>query len=1016
MLRHEAGRATAEPEASEMEVPTIFETCRPRPDVLRGAITEADFAADLAQVISGTASDEYRDPVRFFANTHPTRGIRNLLAQVCRRLSGTGGEVASVFRLDTSYGGGKTHGLIALAHAAGGMRGVKDVGEFLEPALVPKEVVRIASFDGENADPANGRAMGEDVFARTPWGEIAYLLAGKAGYERVRESDEQHSAPGAETLRELFGGEPTLILLDEPSVYLRKVRQLDRSNDQFSAFLTALFKAVEGTRNAAVVYTLAMGKGGQATDAYSEENQLIARQMEEAEKISARKATLLNPTEEDETVDVLKRRLFESIEEGQIEAVVDAYHQQWSASQDSLADEATRPETVKMFLQSYPLHPEVLETLTGKTATLNNFQRVRGMLRLLARTVAQLWQEKEKLVDATAIHVHHIDPGHGPIHQEIVTRLGQAPYIPAITNDVSAGKVARPSLAEQIDAEHHQGLPPYAAYVARTVFIHSLAYNEQLKGLSPKQLRYAMACPALELGFIEEARKDFMGQSAYLDDRPGAPMRFLVDANLNQIIRGEERHVPDEEVRAQLNDRIKEIFDGNSFELAFFPGGAYEVPDEVGDNRPKLAVLAYDGLTVGGTVDEVPGLIKGIYTSKGADNKGVRAYRNHLAFVVADEMLKEEMRSKTRRRLALKQLIRPDRISDLAEHQQDVVREMERRSEHELAVSIQQCYRHVFYPSRNKVNEAGPDLGHTAIDVQSASDKPGSGQRQVERALRDLHKLQSKNDEPNSPRYIHDQTPLKKRGELSTLALRDEFRRDPGLPMLFGDDTFIRGIRQGVEEGLFVYRRGDLLFGPEDPAATIRIDEQALVCTMVYAKNKGIWPRPQPKPPIPPPKPPEPTGPGTPPPPKPATTFWAEGVLKAAFTELWEKVRGAKAKTIGVLKIRLFDANDGFNLLGAVGTVAGAESTVSVQGGYETERGASCEMDFQGPVRDAEPVKEFFVPQLRDASATTVDVEFTLTFADGLPLDGGEIEKLTGRLSRFVSGAAKIEAVVKSKS
>ena len=234
--------------------------------------------------------------------------------------------------------------------------------------------------------------------------------------------------------------------------------------------------------------------------------------------------------------------------------------------------------------------------------------------------------------------------------------------------------------------------------------------------------------------------------------------------------------------------------------------------------------------------------------------------------------------------------------------------------------------------------------------------------------------------------------------------------------MLFGDDTFIRGIRQGVEEGLFVYRRGDLLFGPEDPAATIRIDEQALVCTMVYAKNKGIWPRQQPKPPIPPPVPPVP--PPVPPiPPKPDTTnFWAEGVLKAAFTELWEKVRGAKAKTIGVLKIRLFDANDGFNLLGAVGTVAGAESTVSVQGGYETERGASCEMDFQGPVRDAEPVKEFFVPQLRDASATTVDVEFTLTFADGLPLDGDEIEKLTGRLSRFVSGAAKIEAVVKSKS
>ena len=138
---------------------------------------------------------------------------------------------------------------------------------------------------------------------------------------------------------------------------------------------------------------------------------------------------------------------------------------------------------------------------------------------------------------------------------------------------------------------------------------------------------------------------------------------------------------------------------------------------------------------------------------------------------------------------------------------------MESKSEHELAVSIQQCYRHVFYPSRDKVNADGPDLRHTAIEVQSASDRPGSGQRQIERALRDLNKLAPAERSSDSPSYIRDRTPLKK-GYISTLALRDEFRRDPGLPMLIGDDTFISGIRQGVEKGEYVYQRGDLLFGP----------------------------------------------------------------------------------------------------------------------------------------------------------------------------------------------------------
>ena len=357
-----------------MTIPTIFETCRPRADVLKGAITESDFAADLAQVILGAGNVEYLDPARFFANTYPTRGLKNLLANVCRRLSGAGGEVTSIFRLDTSYGGGKSHGLIALCHAARGMQSVSDIAEFVDPSLLPQSHVRIAAFDGENSDPANGRRMEGGILAYTPWGEIAYALAGEDGYARVRKSDEIRIAPGAETLRELFGGEPTLILLDELSVYLRKVHNLEDARTQLTAFLTSLFKAVEGAPNAALVYTLAIGKDGRATDAYNEENQFIADNMAEAESVSARKATLLNPTEEDETVQVLRRRLFESIDETKVLSVTDSYRALWGTNKESLSDDADRPETVETFRSSYPLHPEVLETLTGKTATLGNFQ------------------------------------------------------------------------------------------------------------------------------------------------------------------------------------------------------------------------------------------------------------------------------------------------------------------------------------------------------------------------------------------------------------------------------------------------------------------------------------------------------------------------------------------------------------------------------------------------------------------------------------------------------------------
>ena len=74
-------------------------------------------------------------------------------------------------------------------------------------------------------------------------GEIAYGLAGQTGYERLRRSDEQMVAPGAETIAELFGNEPTLILLDELSVYLRKaMAAAPGAGDQLTAFLTSLFQ------------------------------------------------------------------------------------------------------------------------------------------------------------------------------------------------------------------------------------------------------------------------------------------------------------------------------------------------------------------------------------------------------------------------------------------------------------------------------------------------------------------------------------------------------------------------------------------------------------------------------------------------------------------------------------------------------------------------------------------------------------------------------------------------------
>ncbi len=169
--------------------PRIFQTCKPRPDVEAGTTRDEQFAADLAQVVNGTAAKEYTDPAAFFAHTYPTRGLKQLLKAVCQCICGVAGAVASIIRLHTQYGGGKTHGLIAVTHAVRGMQGVENVAEFVDPELLPKGKVRVAAIDGENSNPADGLTLEGDLRAYSLWGELAYRLARVEGYRRVQEAD-----------------------------------------------------------------------------------------------------------------------------------------------------------------------------------------------------------------------------------------------------------------------------------------------------------------------------------------------------------------------------------------------------------------------------------------------------------------------------------------------------------------------------------------------------------------------------------------------------------------------------------------------------------------------------------------------------------------------------------------------------------------------------------------------------------------------------------------------------------
>ena len=1000
---------------------TIFDLCTPRQDVLMGRVKDEEFAADLAAVVNGKAAQDYADPALFFRYTYPTRGLKTLLETMCRRLSGQGGELNSVVRLDTQYGGGKTHSLIALVHAVRGMQGVANAEEFVSPGLLPTGHVRVAALDGENADPANGLKLEPGLMARSIWGEMAYRLAGRAGYERVRKSDETHIAPGTETIIELFGGEPTLILIDEVSVYLRKVAKVFPDTvDQFAAFMQALIKAVSSTPQAALVCTLAVrAEDESARDAYKTEHQLALNAFAEAESIVSRKLLQLDPTEEDETVDVLRRRLFEEVDLKGAAKVIKEYTDLWDRNKESLAPDAFSPETREQFRKGYPLHPETLNIMTEKMSSLATFQRTRGMLRLLARTVFCLW--KEQPADAFAIHSHHIDPGNPQIRAEITTRLGQGVYSAALGADVSSVSGKDPSIAQRLDQINYPGQLPVTSYVARTIFLNTMAFGETAQGITQDHLRYSVCSPSVEPSFVEAARKQFAAESLYLDDRPGAPMRFRVEPNLTQIINREMREVDADEIRTLLNTRIQDLFRTGSgnFALIPFPAGPYEIPDEVGDGRPCLVVLNYDAFALSETPAELPQELVRMATRKGVKEE-LRLLQNNLVFVVADKRLSLDMKQSVRRRLALEAIVNSAKMNDLADYQQRKVREEYEKSRTTVAIAILQCYRHLFYPSSAPIGSGEARLGHTTIELQNASDSPGNGQQHIKRALRDQKKILASSDEPDAPTYVRDQTPLKTKGQITTLELRNEFRRAPNLSILLDDDPLIQCIQLGIAHNVFIYREGELVWGKGDPSPAIQISANAFVHTLANAGELNLWPRPPKEEPKTSQR--EETSKGnngvseTPgdasstPAPRPSILLSAEGPLRQALVELFDKARSQKVDYLKSITMRFYEAKGAWSAHQAVANYRDAETTCKLSVGIESDGIESFEVQFAGTLNKANSVKSFLEPQLRSATNATFEASYMLTFATPFATVKEKTDGFITAMTKYGGAEAYVEA------
>lgn len=574
----------------------------PHTDVLKGTFQQAEFAADISAVHSGKAPREYQDAKAFFERTYITEGMRLLLTQVAQRLSGRGGE--PVIQLQTAFGGGKTHTMLAVLHLASRSCPLSDlpgIPSLIEQAgLMDVPQTRVAVLDGATLAPGQPREQGK-VTVNTLWGELAWQLGGADGHALVRDADANGTSPGKEVLRQLLEAfAPCVVLIDELVAYVRQFPQGQvLSGGTFESnisFIQALTETAKLVPNAAILASLPESdpQRDRSNVQVGGERGLLA--LRALENVFGRVQALWKPVATEEAFEIVRRRLFEPIKDLTArDAVCRAFADAYIAEGAKLPSETQEARYYDRLTQAYPIHPEVFDRLYEDWTTIDSFQRTRGVLKLMAKVIGRLWK-----VDNTDFLIlpGSLPLGNADARNELTCHLPPG-WDPVIEKDIDG---ERAETTELEGKEPRFGQVNAARRVARTLFLgtapSSVAAKPGIRGLD--RGRVLLGC--LQPGQTTAVYADALGRLAdrlhYLNssgDKTADATRFWFDTRANLRREMEDRKQRFDlktEVREKIAQAVKKLFahvppfDGVH---VFTPHS--DVPD---DSSLRLVVLSPD--------------------------------------------------------------------------------------------------------------------------------------------------------------------------------------------------------------------------------------------------------------------------------------------------------------------------------------------------------------------------------------------------------------------------------------
>ena len=669
------------------------EIIAPHEDVASGRFEQAEFAADLSEVAAGSAEEEYQDPRAFFARTFLTGGLRTLLVGAVRRLSGGGGD--PVIELQTNFGGGKTHSLIALYHLASGApaQDLPGISEVLaeEKLSLPPRVAR-AVIVGQMVKAATPEPVEEDISLHTLWGQLAYQLGGRDGYEMVRSDDEAGTNPGA-TLKALFRKYgPAIVLIDEWVAYARQLRDAGVGErlaggdfDTQFTFAQALTEAASAADNVVVLVSIPSSDievGGERG----------REALERLKNVVQRKAAQWQPASPDESFEIVRRRLFDPIPADKArvrDGVIRAFSDMYRKHTADFRSEVSEVDYRRRMELSYPIHPELFDRLFGDWSALDKFQRTRGVLRLMALAVSQLWQRGDQ---SLLIMPGNLPMDSGALVSELKKYLEEG-WDPIIKSDVD-GPNALPLVLDR--EESRFGQLSAVRRVARTIYMGSAPRPDGSRGVDVRSITLGCAQPGEPLGRFEDALKRLAGRAAhlYVD---GAQYWYSLKPNVTRI--ANDRAVSnftdadaDELVRSRLTaDRRRGEFAG----VHVFPGGPGDVPDE--DGGVRLVVI--DPSRVHHLDDDDSPAAVFAHNVLSQRSAGPRFHQNMIVFTAASAPRLKELRDGARKYLAWKSIDEDERM-ELTFAQKRQVASQLAQLEKTVASRIKETFVHILTPFR----------------------------------------------------------------------------------------------------------------------------------------------------------------------------------------------------------------------------------------------------------------------------------------------------------------------------